>query len=229
MLLKFILLSPSRGGDVIGGDILKKILCFLILPVAFILTRIPLLKEASQIISFGLFIAVNFAVSLLFYFILKKAEFTLPRAILTAVFLFVVDQLIKIIIYKFDFSIELVGYFLRIEPTKNLNQTAMFNFLNLELNGTFIIIFKAVLVLVLFCIFIKLKNKSAYIWCAFVLLFSAGISNLADSVAWGYTLDYVFFSRLTCYDLKDFYVDTAIGFGLIEILFNRKKLDTIQE
>lgn len=212
-----------------GGDILKKILCFLILPVAFILTRIPLLKEASQIISFGLFIAVNFVVSLLFYFILKKVEFTLPIAILTAVFLSMVDQLIKIIIYKFDFSIELVGYFLRIEPTKNLNQTAMFNFLNLELNGTYIIIFKAVLVLALLCIFIKLKNKSAYIWYAFVLLLSAGISNLADSVAWGYTLDYVFFSRLTCYDLKDFYVDTAIGFVLIEILFNRKKLDTIQE
>lgn len=208
---------------------MKKILCFFILPVAFILTRIPLVKEASQIISFGLFIAVNFAVSLLFYFILKKVEFTLPIAILTAVFLSMVDQLIKIIIYKFDFSIELVGYFLRIEPTKNLNQTAMFNFLNLELNGTYIIIFKAVLVLALLCIFIKLKNKSAYIWCAFVLLLSAGISNLADSVAWGYTLDYVFFSRLTCYDLKDFYVDTAIGFGLIEILFNRKKLDTIQE
>lgn len=208
---------------------MKKILCFLILPVAFILTRIPFVKEASQIISFGLFIAVNFAVSLLFYFILKKAEFTLSRAILTAVFLSVVDQLIKIIIYKFDLSIKLVGYFLRIEPTKNLNQNAMFNFLNLELNGTFIIIFKAVLVLALFCIFIKLKNKSAYIWYAFILLFSASIANLADSVAWGYTLDYVFFSRLTCYDLKDFYVDTAIGFVLIEILFNMKKLDTIQE
>ena len=205
---------------------MRKILCFLILPVAFILTRIPLVKEASQIISFGLFIAVDFTVSILFYFILKKAEFTLLRAILTAVFLSVVDQIIKIIIYKFDFSTELVGYFLRIEPTENLNQNAMFNFLNLELNGTYIIIFKAVLVLALFCIFIKLKNKSAYIWYAFVLLLSAGITNLADSVAWGYTLDYVFFSRLTCYDLKDFYVDTGIGFVLIEILFNRKNRET---
>lgn len=205
---------------------MKKILCFLILPVAFILTRIPLLKEASQIISFGLFIAVDFTVSILFYFILKKVEFTLPRAILTAVLLSVTDQLIKIIIYKFDLSTKLVGYFLRIEPTKNLNQNAMFNFLNLELNSTFIIIFKAVLVLALFCIFIKLKNKSAYIWYAFVMLLSASITNLADSVAWGYTLDYVFFSRLTCYDLKDFYVDTAIGFVLIEILFNRKNRET---
>lgn len=196
------------------------------MPVAFILTRIPLLKEASQIISFGLFIAVDFTVSILFYFILKKAEFTLLRAILTAVFLSVVDQIIKIIIYKFDFSTELVGYFLRIEPTENLNQNAMFNFLNLELNRAFVIIFKAVLVLALFCIFIKLKNKSAYIWYAFILLLSAGITNLADSVAWGYTLDYVFFSRLTCYDLKDFYVDTGIGFVLIEILFNRKNRET---
>lgn len=205
---------------------MKKILCFLILPVVFILTRVPLVKEASQIISFELFIAVNFTVSLLFYFILKKVEFTLPMAILTAVLLSAADQIIKIIIYKFDLSTKLVGFFLRIEPTKNLNQTAMFNFLNLELNRTFIIIFKAVFVLALFCIFIKLKNKSAYIWYAFVLLLSASIANLADSIAWGYTLDYVFFSRLTCYDLKDFYVDTGIGLVLMEILFNRKKLDT---
>lgn len=205
---------------------MKKILCFLILPVVFILTRVPIVKEASQIISFGLFIAVNFTVSLLFYFILKKVEFTLPMAILTAVLLSAADQIIKIIIYKFDLSTELVGYFLRIEPTKNLNQMAMLNFLNLELNHTFIIIFKAFWVLALFCIFIKLKNKSAYIWYAFVLLLSASIANLADSIAWGYTLDYVFFSRLTCYDLKDFYVDTGIGLVLMEILFNRKKLDT---
>lgn len=205
---------------------MKKILCFLILPVVFILTRVPLVKEASQIISFGLFIAVNFTVSLLFYFILKKVEFTLPMAILTAVLLSAADQIIKIIIYKFDLSTELVGYFLRIEPTKNLNQMAMLNFLNLELNHTFIIIFKAFWVLALFCIFIKLKNKSAYIWYAFVLLLSASIANLADSIAWGYTLDYVFFSRLTCYDLKDFYVDTGIGLVLMEILFIRKKLDT---
>lgn len=205
---------------------MKKILCFLILPVVFILTRVPIVKEASQIISFGLFIAVNFTVSLLFYFILKKVEFTLPMAILTAVLLSAADQIIKIIIYKFDLSTELVGYFLRIEPTKNLNQMAMLNFLNLELNHTFIIIFKAFWVLALFCIFIKLKNKSAYIWYAFVLLLSASIANLADSIAWGYTLDYVFFSRLTCYDLKDFYVDTGIGLVLMEILFIRKKLDT---
>ena len=143
----------------------------------------------------------------------------------TAVILSVIDQLIKIIIYKFDFHAKLVGSLLRIEPTENLNQTAMFNFLNLELDNTFIIIFKAVLILALFFIFIKLKNKGTCIWYAFVLLLSASIANLADSVAWGYSLDYVLFSRLTCYDLKDFYVDTAIGFVIIEILYNRKKPD----
>ena len=200
-----------------------KILCFLILPVVFILTRIPLVEKPSQIITFGLFIIVNFIVSLLFYFIFKRVEFTLPRAVSTAVILSVIDQLIKIIIYKFDFHAKLVGSLLRIEPTENLNQTAMFNFLNLELDNTFIIIFKAVLILALFFIFIKLKNIGTCIWYAFVLLFSASIANLADSVAWGYTLDYVLFSRLTCYDLKDFYVDTAIGFVLIEFLYNKKK------
>ncbi len=202
---------------------MKKTLCFLILPVTFVLTRIPFAEDASQIISFGLFIAVNFIVSLTFYFIFKKVKFTLPNAILTAALLFVTDQLIKIIIYKFDLSANLIGDFLRIEPTKNLNQTAMFNLFDVELKSTFIIIFKAALILALLCIFIKLKNKGMNIWYAFILLFSAGIANFVDSVAWGYTLDYVLFIKLTCYDLKDFYVDTAIGFVLIEFLCTGKK------
>lgn len=202
---------------------MRKILCFLILPAAFILTRIPVVKETSQIVSCGLFITVDFTVSLLFYFVLRKIKFTLPTAVMSSVMLSAADRLIKIIIYRFDFGTKLIGHFLRIEPTKNLNQTAMFNFLNIELDGTFVIIFKAVLVLLVCFVFIKLKNKSTYAWYAFVLLLSASLATLADSAAWGYTLDYVLFSGLTCYDLKDFYVDAGIGFIIMEVLSRSKK------
>lgn len=202
---------------------MRKILCFLIMPIIFILTRIHLVRDKNQLISFGLFIVINFILSLLLYFILNKIEFTLYKSILIAIFLSIIDQLLKIAVYKFDFNAKLVGNILRIESTKNFNQTAMFNYLNIELNSTFIIIFKIVIILFLCCIFIKIKNKSIYLWHTFVLLLSAGLSNFLDSVAWGYTLDYIYFSQLTCYDLKDFYVDTAIGFIIIEIFYNKNK------
>lgn len=210
---------------------MKKVFFFLIVPFVFILTRIPFADDVSQLISFGLFIVINFTVSLLFYFMLKKIKFNLLKSVLTAAVLSLTDQLIKNIVYRFDFNLKIVGDFLRIEPTQNLNQTAMFNFLGLEFDGTFIIIFKAVLLLVLFYIFMKSKYKGVYLEYAFVLLLSASIATLADSVAWGYTLDYVYFSKLTCYDLKDFYVDTAIGFVILEtaayyINKNKRKADT---
>lgn len=183
--------------------------------------RVRYISGIYHVISFGLFIAVDFVMSLLFYFILSRIKFTFPKSLSAAVILTAADQLLKIVIYKFDVNAKLAGSLLRIEPTPNLNQTAMFNLLGLELNGTFIIAFKAVIIVLLCCIFLKIKNKSVCLWYAFVLLLSAGISTLADSAVWGYTLDYVYFSKLTCYDLKDFYVDAAIGFIIIEALFGK--------
>lgn len=202
---------------------MKKALCFLILPAVFIITRLPLVKEPRQLVSFGLFILVNYAVSLLFYFILNKTGSNWLKSVLTALILLTADQLLKIAVHISGIHVRLIGDFLKIQPTENLNQTAMFNFLGLELGFGFIIIFKIVIILALLFIFYKIKNKSSYLWCAFALLLAAGLSNLADSAVWGYTLDYVYFYRLTCYDLKDFYVDTAIGFVLMEIILNRKK------
>ncbi len=202
---------------------MKKTLCFLVFPVIFIITRLPLVKEPLQLVSFGLFILADYGVSLLLYFLLNKIGFTWIKAFLTALILLTADQLLKIAVYISDVNVRLIGDFLKIQPTENLNQTAMFNFLGLELGFGFIIIFKIVIILALFFIFFKIKNKSGYLWCAFALLLAAGLSNLADSAAWGYTLDYVYFYRLTCYDLKDFYVDTAIGFVLMEIILKRKE------
>ncbi len=202
---------------------MKKTLCFLVFPVIFIITRLPLVKEPPQLVSFGLFILADYGVSLLLYFLLNKIGFTWIKAFLTALILLTADQLLKIAVYISDVNVRLIGDFLKIQPTENLNQTAMFNFLGLELGVGFVIIFKIVIILALFLIFYKIKNKSAYLWHAFALLLAAGLSNLADSVFWGYTLDYVYFYRLTCYDLKDFYVDTAIGFVLMEIILKRKK------
>ncbi len=203
---------------------MKKTLCFLIFPAVFIITRLPLVKEPEQLVSFGLFILLGYVISLPFYFIMNKMRFDPLRSVIAALILSAADQLLKIAVYISDIRVKLIGDFLRIQPTENLNQTAMFNFLGLELDGGFVIIFKIVIILVLLLIFIKIKNKSPYLWHAFILLLAAGLSNLADSVFWGYTLDYVYFYRLTCYDLKDFYVDTAIGFVLMEIiLFYSKK------
>ncbi len=207
----------------------KKIWCFLVLPIIFVAARIWTAADLSQLISFGLFVAASFLVSLLLYFLLCKIDFTLKKTIFMIAFLALTDQLLKLVIYKNKFGANLIGPLLRIEMTKNVNQTAMFNYFDLEFDTLVVIIFKIVTFLVLCCIFAGLKNKSANIVQMFILLLSADISNIADSVIWGYTLDYVYFYKLTCYDLKDFYVDTAIGILLMEIFCKYKSKREISE
>lgn len=209
--------------------IMKKALFFLTVPVITVLSRIYLVNEASQVISFGLFILIDFVISLIIFIISNEKEFDLSKSIILAVFLAVIDQLLKIVINIYDFKTKLVGELLRIEPTKNLNQTAMFNLFSLEFDRLFIIIFKAVLVVIILFIFIKINSKSKNIWCAFVLLLTASLSNFIDSIAWGYTLDYLYFYKLTCYDLKDFFVDTGVGFIIIELFSTKKNTKEVKK
>ncbi len=94
------------------------------------------------------------------------------------------------------------------------------------MDDSLIIVFKLVFIVILFCVFCMLKNKNRNYMSAYILLMSAAIVTFIDTMFWGYTLDWFYFNKLTCYDLKDFYVDTAIGFILIE-QFGKTKMETV--
>ncbi|MBQ3513327.1 MAG: signal peptidase II [Lachnospiraceae bacterium] len=191
--------------------------CFLIFPLIFILTRIQYIDNIYNLASYLIFIIMNYIISMIFFRILKKmTDVNLKKIIVWIAGLIVLDQLLKIIVYRFDINMNILGKLLRIKQTKNLEQMAALNFLNIKMDGSVIIIFKILLIFIVLGVFFMIKNKNRNVIAGFILLMSAAIVTLIDSVFWGYTLDFICFDKLTCYDMKDFYVDIAIGFIFME-------------
>lgn len=190
---------------------------FVIFPMLLILTRIRYINNIYDVISYLLFGVVNYAISIVLFIKMKRmSDVNLKKIIILILSLVSLDQLIKLIIDRYDINVNILGKLFRIEPTKNMEQNAALNFLKIELDDSLIIVFKLLLIFILFGMYFIVKNKNRNYMSVFILLMSAAIVTLIDSVFWGYTLDYIYFNKLTCYDLKDFYVDTAIGFILME-------------
>ena len=190
---------------------------FVIFPMLLILTRIRYINNIYDVISYLLFGVVNYAISIVLFIKMKRmSDVNLKKIIILILSLVSLDQLIKLIIDRYDINVNILGKLFRIEPTKNMEQNAALNFLKIDLDDSLIIVFKLLLIFILFGIYFIVKNKNRNYMSVFILLMSAAIVTLIDSVFWGYTLDYIYFNKLTCYDLKDFYVDTAIGFILME-------------
>lgn len=57
---------------------------------------------------------------------------------------------------------------------------------------------------------------------AYIMFLTAMTASVIDSALWGFTVDYLNFYQLFCHDLKDLYVDTAVGFLLLGMREDRK-------
>jgi hypothetical protein len=54
------------------------------------------------------------------------------------------------------------------------------------------------------------------------MFLTAMTASVIDSALWGFTVNYLNFYQLFCHDLKDLYVDTAVGFLLLGMREDRK-------
>ena len=206
---------------------MKNFLAFLIVPIATVLFQLMYIDTVSQIISCFVYLAVNRVFSLICYKSFNDRTISLnsSKALIFALIsvLTITDQLLKVIVHLNQASLDIIGKYFRIQISKNTNQAAALNLFNIELDTALIAAIKFFLIVIILLAFIKFKNKSNYLLYAFILLLPAAIANFIDSVVWGYTLDFFYFHRLVCYDLKDFYVDTAIGYLIITFLFASNK------
>lgn len=199
---------------------MKKI-WFLIFPITIVSFRIKNIYSYEDGLSNLLFILVNFLFSVVIYnvFLIPKINSKTDKRVgMFVIFLLVVfDQLIKIIIYKFDINnIYVIGDLLSVTQRKNSHQMGILNHFDVNLQNNIIVLIKIVALIITLILwkisatkFIKDKinpNK------CFILLISSALCTILDSLIWGYTLDYVLFKNVFCYDLKDFYVNTAIGY-----------------
>ena len=121
-----------------------KKLFFFVSPVLFILFSMWIFKTEKQFISSIVFIIVNYIASIVLYMILKTGKIEKRKAIVIASImgLSILDQGIKFIINKWNINFQILGDIFAIKPTKNLNQTAMFNFFDVEIDAGWILLIK---------------------------------------------------------------------------------------
>lgn len=200
---------------------MKKLLCFMIFPLVFICSRITYLNELYELKSYMLFLGFDFLICIIMYGLttkILKQTYKVHDIVIFIVLGSSIDQVLKLIVCKYKMNISVLGDLLQIKQTKNINQMAALNILNIELNTNIIVIIKIFVLIVLLTLLIKNRKKKNNLVYAFLFWVMAALSNVLDSIFWGYTLDYVYFYHLTCYDLKDFYVDMAIGCFLLYFL-----------
>lgn len=199
---------------------MKEILCFLFIPIITSIYYIKYLDGISSVVTLILYISINFGISILLYRIftliynIRKIKHSEIMSIIVG--LISIDQIIKMYIDYLDMKPIVFNNIIGIKPTHNKEQMAILNLLRVQWSDEIIIVTKLLMVLLIIFIFIKIKHKNKNIFLAFILLEASSISNLFDSIFWGYTVDYILFYGFTCYDLKDFYVDTGLGLLLLE-------------
>ena len=181
---------------------------FLIFPVIFVLWRAYRFGGVWQIISSLAYIAVSGGISIGIFKTMMKQNLLKKKKKLIAYVVFAVlaDQLIKVIIYQYQPDINLIGKALRIQMVLNREQSALYSFFNIHMQTAVIIIQK-----------ILIFGAVTYI-----MFLTAMTASVIDSALWGFTVDYLNFYQLFCHDLKDLYVDTAVGFLLLGMREDRK-------
>ena len=210
---------------------LKKYRLFLLLPLVQVLSSIIYFKSYKQVVSSAVFIISDlvFSIAALKILTLLDKKFDGNGKISSICLLFsltALDQINKVILEKTYLNCNIISVFFQIHQKHNINQTALFNFFDMMPGVTAVVIFKTVCLLFLFFCFFKVKNKNLYM--GLLLLTSAQISNLMDSLIRGYTLDSFYYYKLVCYDLKDFYVDAGIGIIIIAFLTNKKEIEVFE-
>ena len=205
---------------------------FLVIPLSSLLYYIKRMDSIEVVLSFILYVAVSFILMVLLWeFIsLIDSRYDIKKLSVTAVtaaVLVILDQLIKLVLYyNTGFETGIFGRLFMIKQTHNINQTGLFNFLNIEITQAHAIIFKTVILAVIICFYWFCKTEM--LKKSLTLLIAAAAANILDSVFYGYTLDYIHFYRITTYDLKDFYVDAGVSAFILCILINENNKSKIK-
>ncbi|WP_295086157.1 signal peptidase II [Ruminococcus sp.] len=200
--------------------LLKHYLVFFIMPLSSLLYYIKNIKSIERGLGFLIYVVI----SVMFMCLLWKAvsfigaRFDIKKLSVTAVtaaVLVILDQLIKLALSKTGFETKIISKLFMIKQTHNINQTGLFNFLNIEITQAHAIVFKTVLLAVILCFYRLCRSETSRM--GLTLLVAGAAANILDSTFYGYTLDYIHFYRTVTYDLKDYYVDA--GFSVLILCF----------
>ena len=207
----------------------KEKLLFFIIPIIQVLSSVRYFKSYKQAVSSIIFIISSVMVSLLIYKVLsvlfsKNNNYFIPLSVLLLAFL---DQAHKFLLEITGLNCNIIGEFFKVRQTHNENQAAILNHFSISLNLPLVICLKVLLLIIFAVCLYKIKNPDLKIGC--ILLASAQITSIFDSIYRGYILDSFYYYKLVCYDLKDYYVDAGVALIFMAALFAAKKDNAVKE
>ena len=228
MLLLQILLLVSCATDNMEDNKFTPwhYLFFGVIPLSSIFYYIKYLNSAYVITSFLLYVFISFIVMALLWKLISimtlhwdiKKHFVI---FVIVAFLVTLDHLIKLVLLKIKFETSVIGDLVLIKHRRNLSQNGILNFLNIETSRLSMIVFKVIIIAAIICCYNLFKSQTAK--KAYTLIAAGAVSNLLDSVFYGYTLDYIHFHKIVTYDLKDYYVDTGVSVIILLIFLSEIK------
>lgn len=154
----------------------------------------------------------------------------MKKNILLIVLLIMIDQGIKLIIYKYflDTRFDILSPVLEFYPKFNDNYSYVIkDLLHMELSGVLYVLFILVIQILAIHMYVKKRKYTESFLLDFVfILFEAGyLSALFSYIFWGKgCLDFIYLKGLFIFDLKDIYL-TVFGFSLYFYLVRTNILD----
>jgi len=156
------------------------------------------------------------------------------RAIIIAVLLTLIDQLVKLFIKLFHINTEfnIIGDYIRFRPHLNTDYSwinSLGNFgIGLGIHIALVLIIIGVSVVIYGFITTRCKDDKL-IEFSFGCLFGGAISSLIDKIFWDGSLDFISLEQLFIFDLKDVYISTFQFLIIYMLLVNYRGFADLKE
>lgn len=148
--------------------------------------------------------------------------------------LIAVEQTIKLIINQFFFHeyLPILPPFLYFSPLFNRDYSWFNSMLQLGVGKLAHIITTGIIILLIITVFLFISNtyqKNKLFHTCFAFLLSGSLCSFIDKVFWDGSLDYIQVTGFFTFDLKDVYLNVAIGLAIILMFIKRKVINDVDE
>lgn len=143
---------------------------------------------------------------------------------ITAIFIFILDQTLKFLLYSKELIIERISIIkglLYVVPA-SLNPGIAFGLFKNQ--GRFFLIPAFLAVLLIFLVYLKTsKEKTAFRW-GLLLILTGAVSNLIDRIVYGSVIDYLLLAKFPySFNLADSAILAGVGITISTLKFKRLK------
>lgn len=141
------------------------------------------------------------------------------------ILLIVVEQVIKLIINAnyLDSRTPIIGEYVMFIPSFNRDYSWLNSLFDLGVSKVVHIVFTALILIFIIAIYIYMLQTNAFkiIKYGMSFMLAGAFCSLVDKVFWDGSLDYIYLNGMFTFDLKDVYLNVAIGLWILAMIVHK--------